>query len=281
MVIVTNGDFSANNVGYIEINKDISEEVQQIATLYGGLTSKKMFALQDLYDDLNQASLWTKMKRLYLPIIANGLDKTMLDIKNKNVDWVPDDTKYELTSNGIIGITDGVIDNDSIAFSQTIQDLSVFSYNSSDAAARPAANGADVSHIFFTNDYNSFRSNGSSLNTYGLSGRVGSTGFNGTFSDGFLRTSYKGLYMLTGGATGTPARAYAFGRNLVMSAVANMNSALTMPVLRPFRNQPTAGNSNIRLRVHSSVYGVGSEFSFSEYQQLNSFFENFCNKLLV
>lgn len=275
MVIVTNGDFSANNVGKIEINKPIAAEVQAIAQTYGGLVSKKLFALQDLYDDLVAGGFWARLKKLYVPMLANDLAHSMVNIKGNAVDWTPSATLYSLNQYGIVAVTDNAADTTSIAFTQTATDLSLFAYTASTAAPQPAV--GDGTHIMFLNGFNAFRAHLVTIDTYGLSFRVSSVGGNGMFTDGFKKGDNRGLFMMSAGQNGTAVRLYAYGRNLVPSNGPVATSAITIPNLTPFRDN----NNAIRLRIPTGLLGLANDLTFADYQALNVIIDRFKDKLLA
>lgn len=105
MIIVLKGaDFSANNIGKIDVSNTLSVRTKEIASKFSKpLRDYTLFALQDLIDWLDSENILTNMDGLYLPCLAGTLEESFINVAKSpfNVDWVPNPAIYELRSNGI------------------------------------------------------------------------------------------------------------------------------------------------------------------------------------
>ncbi len=145
--IAQNADFSANNLGQIDIDVVISPEVQSIGDAYGGLTTSKLQGLQTFYDDMTAAGFWSRLKLLYLPIFAPAIGKAFMNLLTKTVDWTPNPSIYSLNDNGIIGTT-GVSDTSTLPYVQSsILNKSWMMYSRSSKTSTDVANGVYMTGI--------------------------------------------------------------------------------------------------------------------------------------
>lgn len=105
MIIVLSGaDFSANNIGKVEIEIKISERTKAICAAYGkSFTTDQQIALQNLIDWLDDEGILAELDALYLPCMANSLDKVLVNVAKApyNVDFVPSSDHFALRSKGL------------------------------------------------------------------------------------------------------------------------------------------------------------------------------------
>lgn len=111
MIIVLKGaDFSANNVGKINISSELHSFTKAAIEASGNvnLTNAQKYALDDLFlamgvDGSNDTM--SKIRRLYLPIIANDVSKALINYNTSDfvVDKVLSSDNWELRSNGLVG----------------------------------------------------------------------------------------------------------------------------------------------------------------------------------
>lgn len=108
IIVAKNADFSANNLGKIEIDVELSPAVQGMINTIGDVTLSKQNALQKLYDGLVSAGLWAKIDYIFMPILTNNVAKSFVNLKNNNVDFTPSATSYEMNTYGIVSKQAGV-----------------------------------------------------------------------------------------------------------------------------------------------------------------------------
>lgn len=264
MIIVTKGDYSENNIGQVILEKEVTEEVQAIADAYGITSLDTIYKIQDFYNEMVLQGLWSRMEKLYIPLLAPTLNKTFVNLKTSNNDWEPNAALYNKTDHGIIAIEDGASDLSNIPFVRSIANSSMFVFCTSTAAALPNGSGQDATHIMFFNGLNTFRSNLASNSTYSHAGRFGSTGTTFLLSD-FSKTSQRGLFMTAGGAVGEAIKGYGCGRETTLATAAVVPTG-SFATINPLRNH----SNNIRLRVPCAAWGYGDYFSFEDYKKLET-----------
>lgn len=115
MIVKLNGaDFSANNIGQVRTNRELNDFTKSaiIASGNESLTDEQKYALDDLFlamgvDGSN--NVMSKMRRVYLPIIAGDVTKAVINYKDNSftVDKEIDSTHWELRSHGLVGKASG------------------------------------------------------------------------------------------------------------------------------------------------------------------------------
>lgn len=99
---LSGADFSSNNIGKIQIIRELKNETKQLLSNYTKeLTEVQKYAVQDFVDGLKEKGIWQYLGNLYLPILANSLEETMLNVKTLKNDYDnPDSTYYKLGGKG-------------------------------------------------------------------------------------------------------------------------------------------------------------------------------------
>lgn len=129
MILVLNGaDFSENNLGQVEITTILDEFTLNAIELSGNdsLTDAQKSALNTFFKNIGafgtKSNIFSKLRFLYLPILAGSLNKSLINYKTSDVSLVPSNTKFQLRNKGITGVSGGTnayIDITSSAFSAT------------------------------------------------------------------------------------------------------------------------------------------------------------------
>ena len=110
MIIVLKGaDFSANNIGHIEVTKDLAPFTLAAIEASGNtsLRGEQKSALNTFFDNLgafDNTGLWTKIKVLMMPMLSLDLAHSMVDYTDNEVKVVPNSTYYEQVQDGLHGI---------------------------------------------------------------------------------------------------------------------------------------------------------------------------------
>lgn len=101
-------DFSTNNIGKISIKKELNSDTKRILAKYTKpLTESQQFAVQDFIEGLKANGIWSYMGNLYLPVLANDLSETMLNVKSLENDFSsPDSLYYKIGENGGLSTTE-------------------------------------------------------------------------------------------------------------------------------------------------------------------------------
>lgn len=110
MIIRLSGaDFSANNIGKIDVPQELSQDTLKILKNYTKpLTLAQQFALQDFIISLKSNNLLSKIGNLYLPILANDITETMYNVKTDIKDSVPNSEFYKIGTRGGIKSVNGL-----------------------------------------------------------------------------------------------------------------------------------------------------------------------------
>lgn len=107
MVIKIDGaDFSARNIGRIDLPITLSDFTLAAIAASGNsvMNDVQKIALERFFKNIGATTntgLFSKLTKLYIPMICNSLDKSMVDYKTNIVDVVPDSQYIELRNNGI------------------------------------------------------------------------------------------------------------------------------------------------------------------------------------
>lgn len=110
MIIVLKGaDFSANNIGHIEVTKYLAPFTLAAIEASGNtsLRGEQKSALNTFFDNLgafDNTGLWTKIKVLMMPMLSLDLAHSMVDYTDNEVKVVPNSTYYEQVQDGLHGI---------------------------------------------------------------------------------------------------------------------------------------------------------------------------------
>ena len=110
MIIVLKGaDFSANNIGHIEVTKNLAPFTLAAIEASGNtsLKAEQKSALNTFFDNLgafDNTGLWTKIKVLMMPMLSLDLAHSMVDYTDNEVKAVPNSKYYEQVQNGLHGI---------------------------------------------------------------------------------------------------------------------------------------------------------------------------------
>ncbi len=104
VIILKDADFSQSNVGQITLDVNISERTKLICQAYErDFTTEQQVALQNLIDWLDSEGILSSIDCLYMPLLADSLDKAFVNIAKYPyaVDITPSTSEYEIASNGV------------------------------------------------------------------------------------------------------------------------------------------------------------------------------------
>jgi hypothetical protein len=103
MIIVLKGaDFSANNLGKIDIKRELSAETEALLKNYSlPLSDKQKSAVDDFVLDLRSSGIYDKITCLLLPCLAANIDEAMINvITNENM-GVLNPTYWSIRNRGL------------------------------------------------------------------------------------------------------------------------------------------------------------------------------------
>lgn len=108
ILVLKDADFSANNIGQVEVSRDLNAYTVAAITASGNenLTDAQKFALDDLFlamgvDGSNQ--VMSKIKCLYIPMIADDISNALINYATNSFtkDFTPNSANWQLRSHGI------------------------------------------------------------------------------------------------------------------------------------------------------------------------------------
>lgn len=103
MIIRLSGaDFSANNIGTIQLIKGVTQETRDLLANYSReFTKTQKLAVQDFIDGLKSEGIWSHIENLYIPALAGDLSETLFDVKGGVVDATPSAEAYDIDTHGL------------------------------------------------------------------------------------------------------------------------------------------------------------------------------------
>lgn len=115
MIIVLKGaDFSANNIGQVRVNTELNSYTKKAIEASGNtnLTMQQQFALDDLFIAMGvdgSNDVMSKIRRLYLPIIAGDVSKALVNYNTSSfvIDQEITSECWTLRNHGLVGTKSG------------------------------------------------------------------------------------------------------------------------------------------------------------------------------
>lgn len=115
MILRLNGaDFSANNIGKIDIIREITNDTRELLSNFSReFTDEQMFAVQDFVSGLKNSGIWSAVGNLYIPVMCGSLSECGYNLKtgkndvtfgsdyvwsSKGLKLAPTNTNYWFTS---------------------------------------------------------------------------------------------------------------------------------------------------------------------------------------
>lgn len=116
ILVLKNADFSANNIGRVQVTTELSEYTKAAIAASGNasLTLEQKSAVNNFFETIGAGSsesntIISRMRFIYLPIVAGELSKAMLNYATIDFvkDFEPNTTNWALQNNGIQGLAQG------------------------------------------------------------------------------------------------------------------------------------------------------------------------------
>lgn len=88
MILRLNGaDFSANNIGKIDIIREITSDTKKLLSNFSReFTEEQMFAVQDFINGLKNNEIWSSIGNLYIPVMCGSLSECGYNLKTGEKD---------------------------------------------------------------------------------------------------------------------------------------------------------------------------------------------------
>lgn len=105
IIVLKDANFANNNIGEVEVPRLINQfTLNAIAASGKTFTDAQTAALDDFFEAVGafgtQSSIWSKLSKVYMPMLAGNLSKAIVNYKDNNVDVVPSDY-YKIVNHGI------------------------------------------------------------------------------------------------------------------------------------------------------------------------------------
>lgn len=163
-LVINGADFSAVSIGKVELPKELSATALAWIEASGntGLTNEQKFAIDDFITAIgvdSVGSVYSKIDRLWLPMLAGDKAHSLVDYKNGYIDAytsMPETSKTSFDDNvsfanhGLKVTQDGsartnvIVDSD---YTFNSQDCSFFMFNTEDYATLASGSSKEVSGI--------------------------------------------------------------------------------------------------------------------------------------
>lgn len=114
MILILKGaDFSANNLGQVEITTELDDFTKAAIVASGNtsMTDLQKSCLNTFFKKLGAfgaTGVWSKIHYAWMPIIGGSLDKAFLNYKSNEVNVVPKSGYWSLVEGGIKSLQSGV-----------------------------------------------------------------------------------------------------------------------------------------------------------------------------
>ena len=105
IIVLKDANFANNNIGEVEVPRLINQfTLNAIAASGNTFTEAQTAALDDFFEAVGafgtQSSIWSKLSKVYMPMLAGSLARAVVNYKDNNVDVVPSDY-YKIVNHGI------------------------------------------------------------------------------------------------------------------------------------------------------------------------------------
>lgn len=111
MILVLQGaDFSANNLGKIEVKRDINPFTLAAIDASGNqsMTNEQKSALDTFFEKIgafgNKSEIWSKLDKVYIPFLCSSLSNACVNYKTNKSDKELSAERYTLRNRGITGV---------------------------------------------------------------------------------------------------------------------------------------------------------------------------------
>lgn len=89
-IIIKKADFSSVSIGHVDIPRELSEDTLAWIALSGNttMTNEQKYALDDFITTLKTSSVYNKIDKMHLPLLASDKTHALVDYKNKKDDAI-------------------------------------------------------------------------------------------------------------------------------------------------------------------------------------------------
>lgn len=163
-IIIKKADFSSVSIGHVDIPRELSEDTLAWIALSGNstMTNEQKYALDDFITTLKTSSVYNKIDKMHLPLLASDKTHSLVDYKNKKDDAIQALLDvYTFRNHGILSET-GVANTPKIdpAYQRSISDISLYCF------ATEGMSEVNVGTFDYFNSVGGDHSNSVELTTY-------------------------------------------------------------------------------------------------------------------
>ena len=169
-IIIKKADFSSVSIGHVDIPRELSEDTLAWIALSGNttMTNEQKYALDDFITTLKTSSVYNKIDKMHLPLLASDKTHALVDYKNKKDDAIQALLDvYTFRNHGILSETDVAntpkIDPD---YQRSISDISLYCF------ATEGMSEVNVGTFDYFNSVGGDNTNSVELSTYQDSNNV-------------------------------------------------------------------------------------------------------------
>lgn len=131
-IIIKKADFSSVSIGHVNIPIDLSEDTLAWIALSGNttMTNEQKYALDDFITTLKASTVYNKIDKMHLPLLASDKTHALVDYKNKKDDAIQALLDvYTFRNHGILSET-GVANTPKIdpAYQRSTSDISLYCF---------------------------------------------------------------------------------------------------------------------------------------------------------
>jgi hypothetical protein len=102
IIVLKDADFSANNIGKIEVSRELDVKTKQLLSRYSKvLDTSKQYAVDDFVTGLYSSGLSDKITFLLLPCLASSIDEAMINAMNGDSMGQLNSNYWLLRNNGL------------------------------------------------------------------------------------------------------------------------------------------------------------------------------------
>lgn len=105
IIRLSRADFSANNIGKYEFQKELSQfTLDAIAASGKVMTDEQKYALEDFFSNvgaIDNNGIWAKLDKVYIPFIGADVTKGLMNYKNNNLDNTLNADNLTLVNGGV------------------------------------------------------------------------------------------------------------------------------------------------------------------------------------
>lgn len=132
VIVIKNADFSANNLGQVEVKRVINQFTLAAINASGNqsMTNEQKSALDTFFETIgafgNKSEIWGKLDKIYIPFLCSSLSKACVNYKTNRTDKELSAERYTLRNRGVTG----VIENPANYTESNISDMHVINSSS-------------------------------------------------------------------------------------------------------------------------------------------------------